>query len=131
MNQPGFVADAAQQQSIALLDQLFDLVVNQRSRSGWRSWFGRREQRVQIRGLYLWGGVGRGKTLLMDMFYQSLPDHIESRRTHFHSFMNQIHAALRQKKNVENPLREIAEDIAATTRVLCLDEFVIIDISHT
>ena len=70
MAQPGFVVDAAQQQSIALLDELFDLVVHGGSGSGWRSWFTRRERRVELRGLYLWGGVGRGKTLLMDMFMQ-------------------------------------------------------------
>jgi cell division protein ZapE len=128
MAQPGFVADSEQQQSIALLDELFEQVVNPQPASGWRSWFARRESRAKIRGLYLWGGVGRGKTLLMDLFYQSLPAVIERRRTHFHSFMNQIHAALRQKTNVENPLKQVARDIAATTRVLCLDEFVIIDI---
>jgi cell division protein ZapE len=128
MAQSGFVVDSAQQQSVALLDELFAQVVNARSTSGWRAWFAPRERRAQIRGFYLWGGVGRGKTLLMDMFYQSLPADIGRRRTHFHSFMNQIHAALRQKKNMENPLQQVARDIAMTTRVLCLDEFVIIDI---
>ena len=128
MAQPGFVVDAAQQQSIALLDELFELVVHGGSGSDWRSWFTRRERRVEIRGLYLWGGVGRGKTLLMDMFYQSLPADIKRRRTHFHSFMNQIHASLRRQKKIEHPLRQVARDISATTRVLCLDEFVIIDI---
>ncbi len=128
MAQPGFVVDAAQQQSIALLDELFEQVLKVRSESGWRSWFTRRERQTQIRGLYFWGGVGRGKTLLMDMFYQSLPPGSKRRRTHFHSFMNQIHASLREHKNIEYPLRQVARDIAATTRVLCLDEFVIIDI---
>ena len=128
MSQPGFVVDAEQQQSIALLDELFELVVHGGSASGWRAWFSPREQRPEIRGLYLWGGVGRGKTLLMDMFYQSLPADIQRRRTHFHSFMNQIHAALQQQKNIEHPLRQVARDIAEVTRVLCLDEFVIIDI---
>jgi len=128
MAQPGFVVDSAQQQSIALLDELFEQVLHGRSGGGWLAWFTRREQQAQIRGLYFWGGVGRGKTLLMDMFYQSLPPDIKRRRTHFHSFMNQIHASLRQKKNIEHPLRQVARDIAATTQVLCLDEFVIIDI---
>jgi len=128
MAQPGFVVDSAQQQSIALLDELFEQVLHGRCGNGWRAWFTRRERQTQIRGLYFWGGVGRGKTLLMDMFYQSLPPGIMRRRTHFHSFMNQIHASLRQTKNIEYPLRQVARDIAATTRVLCLDEFVIIDI---
>jgi cell division protein ZapE len=128
MAQPGFATDSAQQQSIALLDDLFEQIVHEPSKNGWRAWFLGRERRTDIRGLYLWGGVGRGKTLLMDMFYQSLPAHIKRRRTHFHSFMNQVHASLRQKQNIENPLRQVARDIAATTRVICLDEFVIIDI---
>ena len=128
MAQPGFVVDAAQQQSIRLLDELFERVVRDASGRAWRAWFTRHERRAEIRGLYLWGGVGRGKTLLMDMFYQSLPADIKRRRTHFHSFMNQIHAALRQQKKIEHPLRQVARDIAEVTRVLCLDEFVIIDI---
>jgi cell division protein ZapE len=64
----------------------------------------------------------------MDLFYQSLPAKIASERTHFHSFMNRIHASLRQHRNIENPLQQVAKDIASQTRVLCLDEFVIIDI---
>jgi cell division protein ZapE len=66
--------------------------------------------------------------MLMDLFYQSLPTKIESQRTHFHSFMNRIHASLKQHGNIENPLRQVARDIASRTQVLCLDEFVIIDI---
>ena len=127
MREPGFVADASQQQALIRLDGLYAQLGSVDAGGGWRSWFLRRREPV-IRGLYFWGGVGRGKTLLMDLFYQSLPSSIESRRTHFHSFMNQIHASLRQKKNLQNPLREVAREIAASTRVLCLDEFVIIDI---
>ena len=128
MRQPGFVADESQQQALLLLDELYDKLATAAVSAGWRGWFSKRQRVEPVRGLYFWGGVGRGKTLLMDLFYQSLPASVDSRRTHFHSFMNQVHAALRQKNNQQNPLQEIARDIAAATQVLCLDEFVIIDI---
>jgi cell division protein ZapE len=128
LRQPGFESDTSQQQAVTLLDNLYQQVMNLDDNSGWRSWFLRPSRPTAIRGLYFWGGVGRGKTMLMDLFYQSLGSNIKCQRTHFHSFMNQIHASLRQKKNLEEPLRAIAQDIAAEVQVLCLDEFVIIDI---
>ncbi|MFC1560450.1 cell division protein ZapE [Pseudomonadota bacterium] len=128
LSQSGFEQDPAQQQSIALLDRLYEQLLLQPASGGWRSWLSRSSQSQAIRGLYFWGGVGRGKTLLMDLFYQSLTSAINCERVHFHRFMNQIHASLRAKNNLENPLRAIARDIAARVKVLCLDEFVIIDI---
>jgi len=128
VDQPGFVVDSAQQHSIALLDDLYRRVVNARPSSWWRGLLSKQGQWPNIKGLYFWGGVGRGKTLLMDIFYQSLPAEVARERTHFHSFMNRVHASLRQQGDIENPLRQVARDIAANTRVLCLDEFVIIDI---
>jgi cell division protein ZapE len=78
------------------------------------------------RGLYLWGGVGRGKTLLMDWFYQSLaiPDR---KRTHFYRFMREVHAELARVKPRASPLEAVARHLAAT-RVVCLDEFFVSDI---
>jgi cell division protein ZapE len=128
LSQPGFEQDPAQQQSVAMLDRLYEQLLNQPVSAGWRSWFSRSSPAQAIHGLYFWGGVGRGKTLLMDLFYQSLSPVIKSERVHFHRFMNQIHASLRQQKNLENPLRAVARDIAARVKLLCLDEFVIIDI---
>jgi cell division protein ZapE len=128
LRQPGFESDTSQQQAVTLLDNLYQQVMNLDDNSGWRSWFSPPSRPTAIRGLYFWGGVGRGKTMLMDLFYQSLGSNIKCQRIHFHSFMNQIHASLRQKKNLEEPLRAIAQDIAAEVQVLCLDEFVIIDI---
>jgi cell division protein ZapE len=128
LREPGFVADASQQQALAQLDELHARLVSVVPGGGWRRWFARPRRGPEIRGLYFWGGVGRGKTLLMDLFYQALPQSIGIRRTHFHSFMNQVHAALRQQQNRQEPLRAVAREIAASTRVLCLDEFVIIDI---
>jgi cell division protein ZapE len=128
LSQPGFEQDPAQQQSVALLDRLYEQLLKQPASGSWRSWFLRSSKPEETRGLYFWGGVGRGKTLLMDLFYQSLATAINCERVHFHSFMNQIHASLGDRKNLENPLQVIARDIAARVKVLCLDEFVIIDI---
>jgi len=128
MQQPGFVVDITQQHSIVLLDDLFERIVNTSPRSWWQNLFSRNSRWPKTNGIYFWGGVGRGKTLLMDVFYQSLAADIASERTHFHNFMNHIHQSLKVHKNTANPLQLVAQDIARKTRVLCLDEFVIIDI---
>jgi cell division protein ZapE len=79
------------------------------------------------RGLYLWGGVGRGKTFLIDLFYASLPFQ-EKRRTHFHRFMRAVHARLREHAGERDPLAAIAREWRAQLRVLVLDEFFVSDI---
>jgi len=80
-----------------------------------------------IRGLYLWGGVGRGKSFLMDAFFDSVAISRKS-RVHFHRFMQDIHHRLRDLQGQENPLQHIASDIAEEFRLLCLDEFHVTDI---
>ncbi len=80
------------------------------------------------RGLYLWGPVGRGKTWLMDLFFQSLP-FPERRRRHFHRFMHEVHAELRSLRGVAAPLEKVAERLAANVRVLCFDELFVTDIA--
>ena len=80
-----------------------------------------------IRGLYLWGAVGRGKTMLMDQFVASLPPGI-ALRVHFHRFMLDVHAQLRALGEVRDPLPRVAAGIAARGRALCLDEFMVTDI---
>jgi cell division protein ZapE len=80
------------------------------------------------RGLYLWGGVGRGKTWLMDLFFQSLP-FPEARRRHFHRFMHDVHTDLKGLQNRESPLDFVAAQIARDTRVLCFDEIFVTDIA--
>ena len=80
------------------------------------------------RGLYFWGGVGRGKTLLMDWFYDSL--HFSRReRTHFYRFMRQVHAELRSVARRTDPLDAVAQRLALRSRVICLDEFFVADIA--
>ncbi len=80
-----------------------------------------------IKGLYIWGGVGRGKTYLMDHFYDALPFK-EKRRTHFHNFMQGIHNELKSLSKTTDPLNIVASRIASEIRVLCLDEFHVNDI---
>jgi cell division protein ZapE len=80
------------------------------------------------RGLYLWGGVGRGKTWLMDLFFQSLPFG-EKRRRHFHRFMYDVHAQLKTLIDQQSPLETVAATIADQTRVICFDEFFVTDIA--
>ncbi len=80
------------------------------------------------RGLYLWGGVGRGKTMLMDWFYESLR-FSRRERTHFYRFMRQVHAELRAVTRRTQPLDAVAERLAQRTRVICLDEFFVADIA--
>ena len=80
-----------------------------------------------VPGLYLWGGVGRGKTFLIDLFHEGLP--IEGkRRTHFHRFMREVHAGLRQHAGERDPLAAVARQWRASLRVLVLDEFFVSDI---
>ncbi|HEX5057089.1 MAG TPA: cell division protein ZapE [Gammaproteobacteria bacterium] len=78
-------------------------------------------------GLYLWGGVGAGKTMLMDIFYETLP-FPEKKRTHFHHFMQTVHFQLKQQKR-SDPLQQVAQYLASQCRVLCLDEFIVTDIT--
>ncbi|WP_333683009.1 cell division protein ZapE [Pontibaca methylaminivorans] len=89
-----------------------------------------RRRAATPKGLYLWGGVGRGKSMLMDLFVGSL-DTIPARRIHFHSFMQDIHAALESARQSGTPdaLVPVANRIAADTRLLALDEIQITDIA--
>lgn len=81
-----------------------------------------------VNGLYLWGTVGRGKTWLMDLFYEQLPTQ-QKQRIHFHRFMQRIHSGLKEAGNSRDPLLQIAEDWSKSCRVLCLDEFFVSDIA--
>jgi len=88
----------------------------------------RRRRPDAARGLYLWGKVGRGKTWLMDLFFESLPEG-RKQRVHFHRFMQRIHRELRSLGDSRDPLPRIAASWAAGGDVLCLDEFFVADIA--
>ncbi len=79
------------------------------------------------RGVYLWGGVGRGKTFLMDLFHAHVG--VPTRREHFHRLMKDLHARLGELRDLPDPLEHVAADIARDTRVLCLDELFVSDIA--
>jgi cell division protein ZapE len=125
--------DPAQQQAAARLDELRAELLARSQSLGDRlrarlPWLKARSAAPPVRGLYLWGGVGRGKTLLMDLFHESLGPRI-AERMHFYRFMQQVHARLRAAKNRTDPLELVAERLAARTRVICLDEFFVSDIA--
>ena len=127
LEQRQFQSDPAQQAAVERLDilhqrlistppfkaGLFDKLLNRRPEP--------------IRGLYLWGGVGRGKTYLMDLFFDALPLQ-DKRRMHFHRFMQSIHEALQALPKSPDPLLIVAKGLAQQMRVLCLDELHVDDI---
>src|SRR5574340_278921 len=80
------------------------------------------------RGVYFWGGVGRGKSFLMDCFFDAVP-YVRKRRVHFHAFMHEVHEGLKSHKNEPDPLTRVADRIARRTRLLCFDEFHVSDIA--
>ncbi|MDB6163110.1 MAG: AFG1-like ATPase family protein [Xanthomonadaceae bacterium] len=117
--------DRAQHAALRELDRIHAALVQAPVRGWLASWTQRRDEAP--RGLYLWGGVGRGKTFLIDLFYASLPLQ-EKRRTHFHRFMRTVHARLREHAGERDPLAVIAREWRAQLRVLVLDEFFVSDI---
>jgi len=122
----GYLADPAQYQAVEELDRIWQ-ELNAHPVSGWWDTL-RGKQRKPVTGLYLWGGVGRGKTWLMDLFFDSLPGK-DKLRIHFHRFMARVHTALKSRQSTRDPLTEIAREWATQYRVLCFDEFFVSDIA--
>src|SRR5690606_8370332 len=125
LERPDFFHDVAQERAVRRLDALYEKLIEPPRRGGL---FGRRRERAPVKGLYMWGGVGRGKTYLMDVFFDALPFK-EKRRMHFHRFMQHVHQQMRARQGQKNPLLAIARDFAGDTRVLCFDEFFVTDIT--
>lgn len=124
---PNFIRDDAQAAAIEHLDRLWtELMMFKRKRN---RFLGRSLRSPQVpKGLYFYGGVGRGKSFLMDAFFGCLP-YRRKRRVHFHAFMAEIHRRLKALKSEANPLKSVAAEIAKETRVLCFDEFHVSDIA--
>ncbi len=120
--------DAAQARAVARLHEVYEQLISRKPtrRLGLRA--RNSMQWPPVKGLYMWGGVGRGKTYLMDTFYDALP-FSKKRRTHFHRFMQDVHERRKHYQNEQDPLVKVAAEIAAETRVLCFDEFFVSDIA--
>jgi len=126
----GYQPDAAQERAVARLDDLRSrLEAAQADAGGWLARL-RRTARLETpaeRGIYLWGGVGRGKTFLMDLFHAHL--RVPGTRHHFHRFMKHVHGRLGRIRDREEPLAYVASELARDQRVLCLDELFVSDIA--
>jgi cell division protein ZapE len=126
--------DPAQRDAARLLDRLAARLAEKPKRRWFRRWrtaetaTATATARTAPLGIYLWGSVGRGKTFLMDLFCAALP-FPERERSHFYEFMQAVHRELRTVPERADPLDAIAERIARRTRVLCLDEFHVLDIA--
>lgn len=128
----GYAPDPAQQHAVERLEQLRRALERGTRREpgvlrGWLSRFSGSGDCKPVRGLYLWGGVGRGKTFLMDLFHAELK--APSRRVHFHRFMHEAHALLRERRTLADPLVRVAADIAGDSRVICFDELFVTDVA--
>lgn len=126
------VADEAQRAAVVAIERVHQALLSSHGApdDGLLSRvLGRRGPRwTPVRGLYLWGSVGRGKTYIVDTFFEGLP-FAEKKRIHFHSFMRRTHDALKQRRGRSDPLVEVARAWAQEHRVLCLDEFHVGDIT--
>ncbi len=129
LREQGLVVDAAQQRVVDRLDQLQHAIVRRGSLiDRLRRHLPGSARQSPTKGMYLWGGVGRGKTFLMDLFFDTL-DYERKMRIHFHRMMSNVHARLHALPDTEDPLNTIAGDIAADVDVLCFDEFYVSDIA--
>ncbi|XP_057868337.2 uncharacterized protein LOC131075509 isoform X1 [Cryptomeria japonica] len=134
--------DKDQEETLRVLQRLYDELMDgaetcglERSASSGqvgRSWFWSiipKTSLSPIHGLYLYGGVGTGKTMLMDLFYEQLPETWRKKRIHFHDFMLDVHSRLQRHKGVSDPLDAVAEEISREAILLCLDEFMVTDVA--
>lgn len=120
----GFTADPSQQTAVARLQRLADELA---APAG--SFFSRLFSKpTPPRSVYLWGGVGRGKSFVMDVFHAAVAEP-KKRRVHFHAFMQEVQNDLRRLNNAPDPLARVVERIAAETRLFCFDEFHVSDIA--
>ncbi|MCB2102087.1 MAG: AFG1 family ATPase [Rhodobacterales bacterium] len=129
--------DPLQALAVEKLQSLSHALVNYEPESGYTGWkarFGlaRRRRANPPMGLYLYGGVGRGKSMVMDLFFRSVPVE-RKRRVHFHAFMQQVHARLNEyrkwKGRADDPIPPVAERLAQETWLLCFDELQVLDIA--
>nr|WP_256929853.1 cell division protein ZapE [Shewanella xiamenensis] len=132
LTRDGFSHDPAQEMAVKALQRVYeDLTAAEEPNSLFGKLltsFGLKSAPAPTKGLYLWGGVGRGKTYLMDTFFDALPGN-QKLRAHFHRFMHQLHLDLDTLKGTRDPLLVIAKQMAAKYKVICFDEFFVSDIT--
>ena len=136
LTQGSYQPDDVQREAVARLDAIWQALTSQTpavaaSGSFFGKLFSKRSvsaNQEPVRGLYMWGGVGRGKTWLMDMFFQSLPSE-RKLRLHFHRFMLRVHEELAELQGQIDPLEVIADRFKSQTDILCFDEFFVSDIT--
>jgi cell division protein ZapE len=127
LSQHGFTADAAQRAAVDRLQQAYDEWVAYKAQRS--SSLRRLVIRPDVpRGVYMWGGVGRGKSFLMDSFYSVVPV-VRKTRLHFHEFMRGVHRQLDELKGIADPLDEVARRVAKKYRLICFDEFHVSDVA--
>ncbi|PZO96129.1 MAG: cell division protein ZapE [Haemophilus parainfluenzae] len=124
--QENFIVDPAQQRMVEVLDDLFHQLVQYHKMR--HSLLKKMLKKRIPKSLYVWGRVGRGKSFLMDGFYNCLPFK-EKKRVHFHAFMAEVHARLAELKDYPDPLMVFAKELAKDLEVLCFDEFHVSDIA--
>ena len=129
LEREGFKSDPAQAAAVVHLERIHAaLAAAAPAKRGLLGFWRSEPAATPVRGLYLWGSVGRGKTMLVDLFFECQPPE-RRRRVHFHSFMRAVHAELKTLDGVADPLQTVAERWAKGLRVLCLDEFHVTDIT--
>ena len=127
LSQRGYQSDEAQLRAIERLQRAYEEWVAYKAQRA--STFKRLISRPAVpRGVYMWGGVGRGKSFLMDSFYSVVPV-VRKTRLHFHEFMRDVHRQLDELKGIADPLDEVAKRIAKKYRLICFDEFHVSDIA--
>ena len=123
--------DESQEVALRLLQKLFDEIeasADQKLPGLLSRLLGGKGNPDLARGLYFWGGVGRGKTFLMDLFYEELPIK-NKKRLHFHRFMREVHRKLSDFQGEPNPLKKVAASFAEQAKIICFDEFFVSDIT--
>jgi len=131
LEREGFEHDPRQAAVVRELEEIYGELTTRRQ-DPWGLFkhlrFSARTRSEPVLGLYLWGGVGRGKTHLVNEFYKSLP-FAEKLRVHFHLFMQDLHGELKKLPDTPDPVPLVAQSISMRARVLCLDEFHVTDIA--